>query len=250
MVQVIEQEDFGGRLGSALGEGAQGLLQTLIQNKLKAKQQRQQLLDLNQILGGDQLPAEKGTEEEEFVEYTPGQLLAAEKVQPGASKILMETQKGKKAKFEEERDKKKVEQTLKNMLKTVKYVGPGKIGNVLTGKGRAARQYYDSLGMQLEKIGASMVGKGQMSKPRFEYLLKNLPSSNKTQAANLGAIKAWSETLGVPMEIPEIDSFQEELEVEEGPKTLSKDKAMEFLEQAKGDKDKARKIARKHGYQF
>jgi len=96
MVQVLEQEDFGGRLGSALGEGTAGLLQTLIQNKLKAKAERQKLAQLQSILGGADVPG--GDTEVDFLDEsvqrkpTQGisneQILAISQIDPNMAKLL------------------------------------------------------------------------------------------------------------------------------------------------------------------
>ena len=253
MVQILEEEDFGANIARGLGKGLQNPLQTLLQTKVQRMNEREKLKNLSSILSPS-----PGESSEEEIEIGPGQLIALEQQYPGSGKILQEHMKVKKAEKEKKDDLLKVEKSLANMLKVLPEVGPGKALNRLSSKGRASRQYFDSLGLNLEQIGATMVGKGVLSKPRFEFLLKNLPSSSKTQAANKGAIKAWSEILGI--ELPQLssDDFLEEENVKEtielptskGEETLTIDKATEFLNKAKGNKELARKLARKHGFKF
>lgn len=246
MVQVIEQEDYGERLSKALGGGASSALSLLINAKMKGMQEQKKAESLATLLGDRSFPQEEIEKEE--VSYSPGQLIAAEQLYPGAGKILQQHEKTQAGKAEKAAEKKRLQSSINNMFKVLPKVGPGKALNRLTEEGRKARQYFDSLAMNLEEIAATMVGKGTLSKPRFQFLLKNLPSSSKTQAANQGALQAWSETLGV--EFPGVQ-IEEETEIE-GPanKELTKSIAMEFLRKAKGDKDKARKLAKKYGYTF
>lgn len=245
MVQVIEQDNFGSGLGQALGKGGAGALDILINSRMKRMADREKFQQLQDLLGGS---AAEGLANED---NQPGaaQLVALEQMFPGAGKIVQEQQKRSEAKSKEKADKERVSQAVRNMYKVLPSVGPGKIGNKLTASGRKQRQYFDSLAMNLEEIAATMVGKGVLSKPRFEFLLKNLPSSKKTQASNEGALKAWSETLNIditPNMTEETVKVKEELPGGELTETV----AMNFLRKARGDKDKARKLARKAGYEF
>lgn len=267
MVQFFDMpQSRGSMLGSQVGQGIAGgfgnSLNAILNSQMQAKAQQQKVQALSSLLGGGQNQSQQGaqqqTEEPDNEGYSAGQLIAAEQLFPGAGKILQEEQKQRRAKAEEVKANKRSESTISNMLKVLPSVGPGKIGNVLTEKGRRERQYFDSLSINLEQRGAEMVGKGTLSKARFDFLLHNLPSSSKTQAANIGALKAWSETLGV--EVPGLSEQKmgEEPGVKEKgsiPKAtagqnLTKELANSFLEMANGDKEKARKIARKYGYGF
>lgn len=92
-----------------------------------------------------------------------------------------------------------LKETLSEMSKTLLENNLGKTPNrFLTAKGRRDAQYFDSLGVQLESIGKDMVSKGVLSQARFAYLLSNLPSSDKTDASNAGALEAWHKELGFP----------------------------------------------------
>ena len=247
MVQVIEQMDRGGRVGQALGEGLSSGLQLLVQKKMdqmnqdrKLRDQQQRFEQLQSLFGGQRPPdsfeemfeaqGPQGGEVAGEVAFSPGQLIAAEQIYPGSGKILQEYQKQQKALSGEAASQKRLQSSIANMLKVLPSVGPGKIANRLTAEGRKKRQYFDSLAMNLEEQAATMVGKGTLSKPRFDFLLKNLPSSKKTQAANEGALKAWSETLGV--EVPGLSDvgFEEEsesiAEAPQGEKIVTKDIAL------------------------
>lgn len=78
-------------------------------------------------------------------------------------------------------------------------VGVAKL-NKLTAKGRESRAYFDELALGIEKRLANMVGKGALSVPRFEYLKKNLPSSDNTDATNRGKLRALAKEFKVDIQ--------------------------------------------------
>lgn len=266
MVQVIERKDIGEEIGKGLGQSSADVLKTLLQSKLKRAEGREKLKNLMEYFGGES--SQGGLEAQGS--YSPAQLIALESQFPGAAKIIQEERKAQKGVEEEVERKTRLQGAINNMLKVLPSVGPGNVGNLLTKEGRTRRQYFNSLAMNLEEIAATMVGKGTLSKPRFEFLLKNLPSASKTQAANEGALRAWSETLGADIpyfqQNPLIEEQQEKAtfspgeetvsatqEIEEIPRAkkgevLSKETAKIILKKAKGNKEQARKIARKYGY--
>lgn len=75
--------------------------------------------------------------------------------------------------------------------------------NKATSKGRESRAYFDELALGIEKRLATMVGKGALSVPRFEYLKKNLPSSSNTDATNRGKLRALSKEFKSEIKNPE-----------------------------------------------
>lgn len=130
-------------------------------------------------------------------EISPEELVIMEQLIPGSSKIYQQSAQAKKEETAKAEDKERLQGSVDEMVGNLEYTGPLKLAQYGKPEVREQRQYFDSLAMNLEEIAATMVGKGTLSKPRFEFLLKNLPSSRKTQAANRGALKAWSKTLGI-----------------------------------------------------
>lgn len=158
-------------------------------------------------------------------------------------------------------EKEEVGQTLNSLTDELM---KGKLGtgwqhlNKLTSSGRESRAYFDELALGIEKRLAGMVGKGALSKARFDYMVKNLPSSSDSDARNRGKLKALSEEFKVEIKNPE---FRKQLGMEESAeksssigdseqKPLDQKMAQEFLNKANGDKEKARALAKKSGYSF
>lgn len=232
MIQFVERDS-----------GAQGLshLGKVLGDVIGSyAQQKEQQSALQSVLGS--IP-EEGISDELILKVSEGN--------PSLGRILQAQQKQIAGRKKEVEDTARVSKAVESMLEVLSSVGPGQIGNLLTEKGRENRQLFDSLAMNLEEIAATMVGKGTLSKARFEFLLKNLPSSKKTQAANRGALKAWNQTLG--LNVPQFGNEKIEEKVTEklpeGGK-LTMEMAQSILNQAKGDKELARKIARKRGFEF
>jgi len=100
------------------------------------------------------------------------------------------------------------ELAIRNMFNNNEFTGPvAGAGSFFSPQTRMRRQYYDSLALELEKRGALMVGKGTLNRERFNFLKNTLPSSGKTQASNIGALKAWADELKI--DIPELNqSFE------------------------------------------
>jgi len=249
MVQVIEQEGLGDILGRSIGGGFGSAfssgLEMLAKDRLEQMKQKR-LLD---VLEGFK---QKRTQLQGS-ELSPEELVTMEKIAPGSAKIYQEAQKREQSKKSEAQDKERVQSAVNEMMQTLEYTGPLKLLEYGKEEVREQRQYFDSLAMNLEEIAATMVGKGVLSKPRFEFLLKNLPSSRKSQAQNKGALKAWSKTLG--LEFPgskneeETEEVKFKLEKVEPGTPLTKEVVEEFRRRGLSIED-AKKTARKLGYEF
>jgi|GEM_PF-4012408 hypothetical protein len=94
-------------------------------------------------------------------------------------------------------------QTKQNAIKSLgemrEIIGRGKTGlNPFTmgPEGLGERSALDTAALNLEKIAADMVGRGTLSKQRFEYLKERLPSGWKTDQQNLQIIDQWEKILG------------------------------------------------------
>jgi hypothetical protein len=111
---------------------------------------------------------------------------------------------------------------LSEMVQTLLKNNLGYTARRATAEGRRDAQYFDTLGVQLESIGKEMVSKGVLSAPRFAYLLSNLPSANKTDASNAGALEAWHKELGleVPEELKSLYESKSKKKASKKPKTI------------------------------
>jgi len=125
---------------------------------------------------------------------------------------------------EKEKSKKGLEETLSEMTNTLMEGNLGYTPSRYSAKGRRDVQYFNTLGTQLESIGKDMVSKGVLSAPRFSYLLSNLPTAGKTDAANAGALEAWAKEL--KLDIPNIEQLKELYG--EKPKKSEKSKKIKF----------------------
>lgn len=100
-------------------------------------------------------------------------------------------------------------------------IGRGKTGwnifNYLTPEGRADRAALDAAALNLERLAVEMQGKGVLSKPRFEYMVKRLPSSGKTDAENEAILNEWEKILGEreAMEFAQPESKESHKQTEE-----------------------------------
>jgi len=248
MVQIIGQEGLGDILGSGVGQGVSSALQMLVNSKIKSMQD---LNDINLISKGRQ---NQGNIEfnEDFRPHTTEELLFSEKKVPGSAKILMAQDEKKQAEKQEKIETARIGDAANQMWKLMDATGPLNMLTLDETK-RGNRQEFDTLALELEKKAADMVGKGTLNKQRFEFLKSRLPSSSKTQSQNKSALKAWNRILGLNLpqfEVKEKSNATQKIKKAEEGEALSLDLAKSFLEMAKGDKEKARKIARQHGYQF
>ena len=73
----------------------------------------------------------------------------------------------------------------------------------ITPQGRADRAALDTAALNLERLAADMVGKGTLSRQRFEFLKERLPSSGKTDAENEAILNEWENILGMSEETSE-----------------------------------------------
>ena len=74
-------------------------------------------------------------------------------------------------------------------------IGFFNILNKATEKGREDRAYFDELSLSIERYLADKVGKGTLSKQRFEYLKSKLPQSSDTVAKSKGKIRGLQREL-------------------------------------------------------
>lgn len=225
------------RIGGGFGQGLSEGLQMLVQQKLKGIQQQKQ----NEALAALGLPANLPPElQKEYIK---------EKIKSQESEQKLEREKLEKSEIAS-KEKEDLTDIVNNLSKLAPKVGPGKILNRLTSEGREARGEFDTLALGLENIAKEMVGKGTMSQARFKYLTERLPSSSNTESKNRGILKAWKKILHLSEKDFE-KKYKSEIEKESAEeKILSKDLATKFLKMAKGNKDKARELARKNGYSF
>lgn len=237
---------FGQNLGQQFSQGISSGLQLLAQDRInKMKHDR-----LKSLLG------ELGSSQPHEGEYSPQELVVMEQLIPGSAKIFQESQKvqreERKAKEAETKSLEGLQSAVNDMTDLIKFTGPIKYAKSFSPEVREKRQMFDSLAIALEKQAAGMVGKGTLSKPRFEFLMKTLPSSKKTQAANRGALKAWSQVLGV--DFPgtlEDESVSETIELKKvEPGTPVTEEVVMELKRRGLSQSQAKKKLKQLGYEF
>jgi len=200
---------FGENIGRQFSQGLSSGLQLLAQDRInKMKHER-----LKSLLGemGKEATGTPG-------EYSPQELIVMEHLIPGSAKIFQEHQKvqreERKTKEAEAKSLEGLQSAVNDMTGLIEFTGPLKYAKSFSPEVREKRQMFDSLAIALEKQAAGMVGKGTLSQARFDFLMKTLPSSKKTQAANRGALKAWSHVLGIDFpETLEDESVSETIEL-------------------------------------
>jgi len=198
------------RIGGSFTKGLTSGLELLAKDRLeKMKMQRTQdfLKELSSVNGqNDEGPS-------------AAELAYLESIIPGGSKpFIAEKEAKQKSRIAETEEKSRVKHfsgVFKRLGELNKYAGPKMAVKMFNPEVRKNRQEMNSLALDLEKVAASMVGKGAMSDKRFNTLMRNLPSSDKTQADNEGAIKAWKSIL----KMPEFDETLSEIDFGE-EKTL------------------------------
>lgn len=275
MVQILDPvpsfaQSLGRNLGGGLGAGfSQGMAQSreFAQKMALEKQKNKSLLD---IFGdGQGKSAQSSLQGQQFQKLAPQQKAMLALTNPSAFKAYEALEKGYEKEEEKEQLQGRLGETIQEMSSTLLR---GNLGfspkRALTSEGRGDAQYFNSLGVQLESIGKDMVSKGTMSNARFNFLLKNMPSADKTDASNAGALKAWSKELGlpVPTELDELYKTASE-EKKEGKKApakkqgkvslskvkpgtpLTADVVKELMKKTQGDKEKAKQVAKNLGYE-
>jgi hypothetical protein len=202
MVQVLPYlPSFGEKLGTALGGLAGNVAQGFQQ---RAAQSRDQDI-LNQLLS--QQNASPLQQIKSFSSLSPQ---AQQSLTPIFTHFL-DMQKVQGVQQAEQAEKKQAEaqehEDISELINEASdEVAKGRLGvgitklNKLTSKGRESRAYFDELALGIEKRLANMVGKGALSVPRFEYLKKNLPSSNNTDATNRGKLRALAKEFKVDIQ--------------------------------------------------
>jgi|SRR5579863_5947874 len=113
------------------------------------------------------------------------------------------------------------------------------IFNYLTEGGRADRAAMDSAALNLERLAVEMQGKGTLSKPRFDYMVKRLPSSLKSDAENASILDEWGRIL---------ETKEQGSEKSKKKSKLTTDVVDQLLDEAKGDIKQAKKLAADRGY--
>lgn len=199
---VEKKPSFSSRLGASLGGGIQSGMSDAMRFAQKMALQDQKSQSKQSFLSdlfGSKTSQESSQQEEDF-KLTPQQETVLALQDPTAFNAYKHLKESRLKEVESINQKENLTGTLQEMTKTLL---EGNLGltpsKFLTAKGRRDKQYFDSLNTQLESIGKEMVSKGVLSAPRFAFLLSNLPSSDKTDAANAGAIQAWGKELGIPV---------------------------------------------------
>lgn len=267
---------IGEALGAGIGQGVSAGLQGLLGSYFKERQQARQLDQLSKALGftaqaattpdiNNQMPIEEtsGSSPQvsniERIATNPEVMTRLAAINPNMASQVQKMYENQLARekfaFEKEKEQRKrglvtpeakeritdVFQRQEELLKRGN-IGLGSYPKLLTEAGREDRAEFDTLGAAIESQLLPLLNKGVLSKPRFDYLLKNIPSSSDTQAKIRGKIKA------LKREFELLENKNGSIKSE--AKQLDKDMAQKFLKVAGGNKDKARELAKKAGYTF
>jgi hypothetical protein len=109
--------------------------------------------------------------------------------------------------------------------------------NYATEEGRGDRAAMDAAALNLERLAVEMQGKGTLSKPRFDYMVKRLPSSSKSDAENEKILDEWERILG---EGPEKKSKKSKGKIKFDSSNSEHRAKAEQLFKTFGDKEKVR----------
>lgn len=245
---------FGSQLGQALGGGLTQGINSALSQMLEQKSQQRKTQDLLNALGisSTNTPSETITESLEFSPKTPKpnlknlsqeEILAASIMNPQLAPVLGNIYKNQQKENKENESKEVAQESLNRMSELL---SEGKLGfgsklksKAFGGKTAEAVGEFESLSGALESLLVDKVSRGTLSNARFKYITETLlPKPNDREATIKGKLKALSKEL--KLDLP--SSF--------GKKTLDTETAQSFLEQAGGNKEKARKIAKAKGYSF
>jgi hypothetical protein len=109
---------------------------------------------------------------------------------------------------------------------------------------------YDTLRASIEAALLPLVNKGTLAKPRFDYIMSNIPTANDTIATQRGKMKGLAREFG--LEVPFGKKEEKETpfkKVEKGTILKKSDPiARKIYEQADKDPQKAKDLAEKMGY--
>ena len=204
MVQVLPSvpgfgEQLANVLGGALGDVGQGLLQ-------RGLNRRDQSI-LNQFGTNPNLtPLQQF---QMFGSLSPGM---QQRIGPLLPHVMEHQGRQQAAQMEAVSGKEEIGTTINDIVNELEKGHSGLLNyyNKFTAKGRQSRAYIDEKSLGIEKKLADMVGKGALSKARFDYMVGKLPSSNASDATNRGRLKALSEEFKVEIKNPKFRSaFQE-----------------------------------------
>ena len=136
-------------------------------------------------------------------------------------------------------------ESIKNMREIVSKGNTGwNVWNVATEEGRGDRAALDTAALNLERLAVEMQGKGTLNQARFDYMVKRLPSSQKTDAQNNRILDEWEKIL----DEEEGGSSKKTTSSKSKKTKLTDDIVYQLLDDAKGDMKKARKLAADRGY--
>lgn len=230
--------------------------------QLKGKQKEKEFANQSELLGKE-YGLKTGLETEKANILNRGKVDT--QMLKGAQDIQLEDFKQSGRVIENE-GKRSPEQIKEEEAKQIKHIGQESFNGIAkllnkgnVGKGSGFLSYFGgktaedtgeflSLTGGIESMMVDMVSRGTLSNVRFQYITDTLlPKPTDTQAEIKGKLKGLSQILG--LDASELDGGKEKEESNvKGTKVLDSQALMKISKQAKGDKEKAKKIARKMGY--
>lgn len=124
-----------------------------------------------------------------------------------------------------------------------------KLLSAMSKEGQKDRSEYEQIGKALISLGSNIPIRNQQE---FNVLAERFYDPTLTESEIKGTIDGIRRVIseGLNEEGISLDSLSSKGEQGSSKKTLTVDMAEKFLKAANGDKEKARKEARKHGYEF
>lgn len=241
---------FGGGLGQALGGGlSQGIGMALSQ-MLEQKQQDRKTKALFDALGlgsNQEVNQPSGIQNQgkqnqggSLPQLTQEKILAASIQNPALAPALGAIYKNQQKEAEKQQSIDTAQRSFDTMGEIFQRGNIG-LGSGLAISGKTAEDVgeFETLSGALESLLKDQVNKGTLSNARFDYIVnKLLPKPTDPRARIKGKLRGLAKELN--LKSPEFLS----------EKHLDKEEAKEILKQAKGDVNKARKIAKAKGYEF
>lgn len=237
---------FGAQLGQSLGTGfSQGIGSRLAQ-MLEQKSMQQKNDSILAALGilPSQFQNEEGQDEQSGLKnLTSENVLGASLINPALGSTLSKLHATQEKAQKEKQSKKIAQESFDRMSELLKEGNLG-FGSKLKSKafgGKTAEDVgeFEALSGALEAQLVDKVSRGTLSNARFKYITETLlPKPNDRAATIKGKLKALQKELDLTKPF------------ETKNKILTTELAQEFLDLAKGDKEKARRIAKMKGYEF
>lgn len=216
---------FGGQLGAALGGGISQGINSSLNQMLQQKEQKRTGKALAEYLGKPEMADQIGE--------LPFEI----------QKIVAQSYGSKQQ--EAALNKENAIRSIDEMRNIIDRGNTGWTLSAFTQEGMGDRAALDTAALNLERLGADMVGKGTLAKDRFNFLKERIPSSNKTDAQNRAILDEWEKELGGFKEDTNLNKPETKEKVQFNPENQEHKARAIKLHKALKDKEKVREQLKK-----